>query len=233
MEYKTELHCHTKEISPCSSESAAEVAQKYIDNGYTSLVVTNHVGNAMFDYCVKGKDWAEKVNSFFDAIELVRRAADGQLHVIDGMEVRLPESINDYLVFGMTRELLSASEGIFDLQPAEFHKFCQENGLLFIQAHPMRGGMELIPPEHVDGYEVFNGHPAQHSHNKKVQEWVSQFEGEYELIFTSGTDNHDAYMVPDAGIITEKPITSLDELMGVLRSGEYTLIKTFLGEVEE
>lgn len=233
MEYKTELHCHTKEISPCSSESAEEVAQKYIDNGYTSLVVTNHVGVAMFEYCVKGKDWAEKVNSYFDAIDLVSRAAEGKLHVIDGMELRFPGSINDYLVFGMTRELLLKSEGIFDLQPDTFHEFSKANGLLFIQAHPMRGGMELIPPEHVDGYEVFNGHPAQYSHNKKVEEWVSQFKGEYDLIFTSGTDNHDAYMVPDAGIITDAPITSSDELVNVLKSGKYTLIKTFLGEVEE
>lgn len=233
MSYKTELHCHTKEISPCSSESAAEVAQKYIDNEYTTLVITNHAGIAMFEYCIAGENWAQKVHKYFDAIEEVRKEAGDKLYVIDGMEVRLPDKINDYLVFGITRELLLESEGIFDLQPKEFHEFCKKNGLLFIQAHPMRGGIELIPPEDVDGYEVFNGHPNQHSHNKQVEKWVSQFEGEYELILTSGTDSHDAYMVPDAGIITDEPIKTSDQLMDVLRSGEFTLIKTFLGEVEE
>ena len=42
MQFKTELHAHTSEVSPCGHVTAPEVADRFIAQGYTSLVITNH-----------------------------------------------------------------------------------------------------------------------------------------------------------------------------------------------
>lgn len=57
MKYKTELHCHTSEISACSRETGAEVAAKYIAHGYTTLVVTNHFEKWSFEHRFPGDTW--------------------------------------------------------------------------------------------------------------------------------------------------------------------------------
>ena len=37
MEYKTELHCHSKDASGCASESAEGIVEKYLKYGYSEL----------------------------------------------------------------------------------------------------------------------------------------------------------------------------------------------------
>lgn len=233
MSFKTELHCHTREISPCSSESPEQVAQKYIDNGYTTLVITNHASKWIFEAVLDSKNnpWETQVERYFDAVDHVREAAGGKLNVLYGMEIRFPEADNDYLVFGITREFCLGHPDLFAMDHRSFHELAKENGLLFIQAHPMRFGMKTISPDNVDGYEIFNGHPNQRSHNGIAEAWAKHFT-RHELIFTSGTDNHDGYMIPDGGIVTDAPITSSDELLSVLRSGEYEIIRSPLGDAE-
>lgn len=61
--------------------------------------------------------------------------------------------------------------------------------------------------------------------------WARHFT-RHKLILTSGTDNHDAYMTPDGGIETDAPITTPEELIAVLRGGNYTLIRSPLGDAE-
>ena len=41
--YKTELHCHSCEISECADVDLNEIIEKYTQYGYTSLVLTNHL----------------------------------------------------------------------------------------------------------------------------------------------------------------------------------------------
>ena len=47
----------------------------------------------------------------------------------------------------------------------------------------------------------------------------------YGKIKTSGTDHHDPDHQPRGGILTDFPITSEKQLIEVLRSGNYELIK--------
>ena len=42
---------------------------------------------------------------------------------------------------------------------------------------------------------------------------------------TSGSDHHDSNQYPDAGILTDEPITSNKQLLEVLKSGNYELIR--------
>lgn len=229
MRFKTELHCHTSEMSPCSHETAEEVAKKYIDNGYDSLVVTNHFRRDVTDRF--DGTWEYKIDCFFDAVDKVRDAAGGELEVIPGMEIGFPGVPNDYLVFGAEREKFYALPNVFDIGVGNFHNYTKENGMLLIQAHPLRFGMTIVSPDWLDGYEVFNGHPRHNAHNTIAEIWAKNFY-KHKMIMTSGTDNHDSTMTPNGGITTENKIKTNDELLSVLRSGEYNLIRRSMGEAD-
>lgn len=229
--YKTELHCHTSEMSPCSQEGPEEVVKKYIDAGYTSLVITNHFTADLCYWRVPGDTFREKVDAYFDAIEHVREAAGDKLNVIDGMEITFKEWHNDYLVFGARRELFYDIEDVFEMGYRNFYKYADEHGLLFVQAHPFRFWISHCDPHFLHGIEVFNGHARHKSHNKISDQWADYF-SEENLIRTSGTDNHHSWQTPTGGILTAEPIKTNDQLLEVLRNGDYDLIRTPLGDVE-
>ena len=156
MSFKTELHCHSRDISPCSLQDVDGIVEKYTSGGYASLVLTNHAGEYIFDEVIPDGTWKSKVDYYFDAAEKLRDAAGDRLTIIDGMELRFNESINDYLVFGVTREKFYDIPDVFSYSPGRFHDYAKENDMLFIQAHPMRFGMTLTSPDCLDGYEIFN-----------------------------------------------------------------------------
>ncbi len=90
-----------------------------------------------------------------------------------------------------------------------------------IQAHPFRKCMTTIDPSLIEAYEVYNGHPFHDSHNSIAEAWARH----HGKIMTSGTDHHDANHIPCGGIRTTAPITSVEQLIAVLRSGKYDLIR--------
>lgn len=232
MGYKTELHCHTSDISPCASNSAECLAKKHIDAGYSTVVLTNHATSGIRRRVSGDAPWEDFVRKYFDAAEKVRGYADGRLNVLCGMEISFDrEGPNDYLVFGADEAFCLAHPDMFEMDHRSFCALARENGLLFIQAHPMRFGIVTVSPDFVDGYEVFNGHPGQRSHNSLAQMWAEHFT-EHELILTSGSDNHYTEAMPNSGIVTDEPITTDAELIRVLRSGRYELIRSPLGEME-
>ena len=229
VKYKTELHCHTKEISPCSGESGAEVAKKYIDHGYTTLVITNHFTEWIANDRVKGETWEEKLAYYYGAVDLVREAAGDRLNVLCGMELRMNGDPNDYLVFGAKPEDFYEIPYVFNLCIRDVHSYLNSRGAIIIQAHPFRFGMQLTHPSFVDGYEIANGHPGHHSHNDLAEAWAKRFVN-HDPIMTTGTDEHEPSHVPNGGIMTDAPITSNDELLAVLRSRDYELIRPVLDQ---
>ena len=229
MKYKTELHCHTSEISACSRETGAEVAEKYIAHGYTTLVVTNHFEKWSFEHRFPGDTWEQKLDYYYDAVDRVRETAGDRLNVLCGQELRFEYDPNDYLVFGAPREAYYPVPGIFDQSIKEAHEYLHELGAIVIQAHPFRFGMKLTHPSYVDGYEIANGHPGHHSHNDLAEAWARRFVNHHPIM-TTGTDEHEPTHTPNGGIITDEPITSNDELLAALRSGKYELIRPVLDQ---
>lgn len=224
MSYKTELHCHTSEFSPCSNVSGADTAEKYIAAGYSTVVITNHF--------VKGArgitDYGELCEKLFCAADIVRRAAGDRLHVLTGFELCYadPYNPNDYLVYGLTEQDLLEIPEIFDMKPEDFHDFARDHGALVIQAHPFRPNMRVINPWTVDGVEVFNGHPGHHSHNDVAKMWGMCYaeQEDRDYILTSGTDHHNEHHVPNGGIKTDEEIVTMDDLLRALRSNRFRRI---------
>lgn len=230
MSYKTELHCHTQEFSGCSHVSAEDTAEKYIAAGYSTLVITNHFRKNKR----KGRTHAETTHEMFEAAEKVRAAAGDRLCVLTSMEVSLECMPNDFLVIGPTEEQTAAMDDMFDLSPGQLRERVSALGGLLIQAHPFRFGQTVVNPAEVDGIEVFNGHTGHHSHNDIAKLWALLYSEHYRrdggFILTSGTDHHDPHHIPNGGIETEEPITSMEQLVSVLKSGKYKRLMCSLGE---
>lgn len=231
MSYKTELHCHTS-LSGCSNVPAAEAAEKYIAAGYTTLVVTNHYTK----YYRGDGTVRELARRAFAEAEAVREAAAGRLNVLTGMEVTFGCMPNDFLVYGMSEEDFAGMDDIFDLRPGHLRERLEEIGGVIIGAHPFRFGMTVVNPVELDGIEVFNGHPGHHSHNDIAKLWSLMWAEHYRknggFILTSGSDHHYKEQVPNGGIETDEPITTMEQLVQVLKSGKYNRIVTSLGEMD-
>lgn len=217
MEYKTELHCHSRDASGCSNESAERIAEKYISAGYTTVCLTNHFDPTSGD----DTHWEAKVDRVYHALELLKKAAGSKLNVLMGLEFRFVQNINDYLVFGFDREYLLARPDILKMGIRKFTQMARQDGILTIQAHPFRTGITVTSPEDVDGIEVYNGHPGHNSNNDIAEAWAAK----YGKMMTSGTDHHNTDHFPRGGIVTDFPIKSEKELIETLVSRNYRLIK--------
>ena len=218
--FKTELHCHSDSISACARVNNNDIIEKFTSAGYNSLVLTNHFTTGTMSHHGY-TDWDRWVDGFVDAYEKLKEDAKGKLNVLLGMELRFDESDNDYLVYGISREFLKKHPDICKMNADSFHKLAQENGCLFIQAHPFRNWSKIIRPDMLDGVEAFNGHMGHDSRNEIAEMWAEK----YSLIKTSGTDFHYNTSPANGGIFTNEEITSIPQLIEVLKSGSYTLNK--------
>ena len=230
MNYKTELHCHSSLVSACGKISPAEIIEKYVAAGDTSLVLTEHLNSKTFKsdkYTGDPDSWKEKIDYFFAGYETLKKEAAGRLHILLGAELRIHHSeklyygVSDFLCYGLTKEFLYENSDILDLCFKDFSKRIRGAGILLYQAHPFRNYMCVMPPSLLDGIEVYNCNPAHDSRNDVADLWADRFG----LPKISGSDIHRARYLAAGGIVTESPITTNEELLTVLRNGNYSLIR--------
>lgn len=221
--FKTELHCHTRDASGCSNMSAEATVERYIEYGYSTIVITNHF--TTFATMDDHGEWLKHVAKTYTAYDNLVRAADGRINILLGMEARLSVNGNDYLTYGgFDRQMLEdMGSSYLKRNIAEYCNMIHERGGFVSQAHPFRYNQVMTQPGHLDGIEVFNGHFKHDSHNEVADMWAEK----YGKIKTSGSDHHDDDHYPDGGIMTEEPVTSIDQLISVLRSGSYSLIRDY------
>ncbi len=217
--YKTELHCHSSEISECAEVNINDIIEKYTEYGYSSVVLTNHLWSwdCKDDFC----KYQKKVEDLFDVCDKAREVAGDRLNFINGVELALNDG-NDYLLYGVTKEFLLSEKNISSLITQELKDRANAAGIIVVHAHPLRFGQWHLPPYEIDGYEIYNAHPEAQSNNDAAEIIFTRLQGK---ILTSGSDFHYHHHIPRAGIATENPITSMDELMTTLRSGDYSIIK--------
>ena len=216
--FKTELHCHSNDISQCARVNTTDIINTFVNSGYSTLVLANHLSKYTMDV-ICPNDWHGFVDKFYGAYEKLKNEAEGKLNILFGAELRFNGNNNDYLVFGLTKEFLYEHPDIFDLHAEKFHNLAKENNMLFIQAHPFRNWMMIIEPRMVDGVEVFNGHFGHDSRNDIANMWAEK----YNLIKTSGTDYHYITSPANGGIFTNEEITNMGQLVEILKSGNYKL----------
>ena len=158
--FRIELHAHTSPASGCSQISPEMMAKTYKKLGYDAVTVTNH-----FIYQPNSSK-EEYIKAYIRDFEETKEYGDELgIKVYLGAEIRFTENNNDYLIFGVDEEMLFE---IYDLLPLGIENFRKNFSMpnsVFIQAHPMRDGIQTVDSNLIDGIEVFNMHP---SHNSRV-----------------------------------------------------------------
>ena len=217
--YKTELHSHTIDASPCATLTAERLVELYLEKGYDSVVIANHFTHRYMEL-YEIPTYREYVEFYIRACEKVKKIAGDKLTVIFGAELRFDDVDNDYLWIGADADYLLKSEDILNLGTKGFREVCTKNGWLFIQAHPFRNTMKVVDPKDVDGYEVYNA-KNESFRNEIAEIWADK----YGLIKTSGTDIHKPHETPSGGILTTKKMENMQDILQVIKSGNYTLVK--------
>ena len=219
--YKIETHLHTAESSPCAKLSAAEMIELYHKAGYKTIIVTDHFIQKYLD----GYDsecWQNAVDRFFLGYRNAKEAGDKLgINVILSAEIHLSNVPGDYLLYGITPEILYKYPDICKMTHEEFYRTMHDEDVLVVQAHPRRGGGTYSDFACVDGLEVHNSNPRHDDHNDVTDAQAN----EYNLYKTAGSDAHrlDDYAL--SGMESEYEIKTIEDFVELVKSGKGRLIK--------
>lgn len=216
---KIEMHYHTKETGPCGMVAANESVKMYYEYGYAAIVVTDHFSKETLGSS-KENTWQAVISKFLKGfLAAVEASKDYEVKIYLGMEIRFPQDDNDYLVYGINPHLLEKYPWMYEKNLEEFRKICDVEGLCIIQAHPYRRGCIPAKARLLDGVEVYNANPRHDSYNEKALLWAK----EKQLLETVGSDFHRLGDLSGKGILVEELPRDEKELVGVLKSGDYSI----------
>ncbi len=213
--YKYETHMHTSEASACAHSTGAEMADKYKEEGYAGIIVTDHFFNG--NSAVPGElTWDERIRRFCLGFENAeKRGKEIGLDVFFGFE--FGDGGSDFLVYGLDKQWLIENEDIHKMEPVRFLEYARSCGGMIIQAHPFRDYEyikgTLHAPHLVDGIEIINS-----SHFDPVfNERAKIYAGWYDLPGTSGSDAHntgDRWY--GGGILCEDKLSSVQDYISAV-----------------
>lgn len=136
--YKFDMHVHTSETSACGEVPGAEAARLYRDAGYQGIMVTDHYHKIYFDG-LGNMDPYDKIEAFLRGYRAAKQEGDKiGLDVLLGIEFRNFETEDDFLIVGITEKFLHDYPDTYELPLEEAIDLFHENGMLVIQAHPVR-----------------------------------------------------------------------------------------------
>ena len=210
--FRTELHAHTFPVSPCSSVFAADMVQNYLAAGCHTLAITNHLNSK---YLTENIAKAAEIylSDYYAALE----AAKGtDLNVVLGTEIRFPKS-EEFLVYGISPEDIEYFISLLPDGIENFYKKVKNDRNLILQAHPFRKDIVLAPTDAIDGIEVFNLHPTQHS----ATAYAAQYAKKHNMIISGGSDCHIKSATALCLLCTQTRIRDSYDIADALKSKQY------------
>ena len=224
--YKYELHSHTSECDLFAELSGADYARLYKEAGYDGIVITEHYFNTFFDWHgreLEGKPHEAVIDRWLRGYRSAKAVGDEiGFTVLLGAEVRVADSINDYLVYGLSEEFFYNAPRLNEMKNLDELLSVLPDDALVVHAHPFRNGMTVKDPSNIFGIEAYNA--GTDSFRNSL---AHQFAEHYGLAKTSGSDVHRMNRFAKGGIETDRRILTMKDLTDVLRSGEYRLIETY------
>jgi histidinol phosphatase-like PHP family hydrolase len=219
--YKFDTHVHTSETSPCGHISAAETIRLYKEAGFSGVCITDHYNRRYFEAWKLG-NWEETVKRYLTGYHNAKEYGDKNgFVVLLGTELKLDDSPNEYLLFGITEDFLYNYPQLYIYKINELKKLAENNGIMIFQAHPFRPNLTRENPLYIDGAEVVNGNLRHNSHNDMALEFALK----NNLLMTGGSDCHEIEDVGKSGIITEERIDSAKILLRILKTGSMKVIQ--------
>jgi len=218
--FKTETHLHTSEVSGCAKCTAAEMVALYHASGYSTLFVSDHFQPSTLDR-FGDISWEEKLDCFCIGYNNAKEAGEKYgMHILLAAELCLYESSNHYLLYGFDMDFLKNLPEIFTMSIADFYPLAKQNGILLIQAHPMRDGKCFPVPLHTDGFEVYNSNPRHENFTAETLVIAK----EHGIYITGGSDAHRIEDVGGSGVLSETEICTSADYIRLLQENKLTCI---------
>ena len=196
--YLYDPHTHTAETSKCGHLFAADVVDRYVRNGFSGLVVTDHLHPEYLSRIDTQHNWDMVMDHYLSGYHASKKRGDEVgLDVMLGAEFRFPENDNDYLVYGIDEQWLRSNPYACCMSAQEFYdKF--HNEVLIIHAHPFREGSAPVQETAIHGAEIINNNPRHVNNNDKALEMCRRHPEYYRL---AGSDTHRDGDEAHAGVI--------------------------------
>ena len=190
----------------------------YHARGYDAVIVTDHYTEEYFDGgSLRSLPWPRRIDCFLEGYRRAHREGERVgLQVFLGLEVRLPGSPNDYLMYGIGEQPLKQAPPLYSLGLAGVRSLAQRCDGIVVQAHPFRSPCSPADPSLLDGVEIFNGNPRQPQRN----DLAGAFARRHDLLQLSGSDTHWEEDVGRGGMRLPDPIGSLQGWMGAIRQAQ-------------
>ena len=206
-------------VSQCASTPPEKVVELYKEKGYSGIVVTEHYSPLTFkldSYCKPQRLIDFYLSSYYE----MKKYETEDFSVIFGMELRHYGTGADYLIYGIEPQWLKEQGNLMKLHEKQVYRLIHAQGWLVFQAHPFRWYIRRCNPKYIDGIEVYNG-KCDEKTNYKALQWAIKTG----KLMSSGSDFHEEAQLAKGGIITEEPIRNGADLVRVLKSNNYRLIR--------
>jgi histidinol phosphatase-like PHP family hydrolase len=218
--YKFDTHVHTSETSPCGNISAHDTVDMYIKAGFSGICITDHYNKSYFNTW-KCDSWNETIDRLLKGYYNAKLYGDNiGFNVLLGVELRLEDNLNEYLLYGVTEQFLYHNPKLYEYKINVLKLISNKNNILIFQAHPFRPNLTPENPKYLDGVEVINGNKRHNSRN----ELAIEFAEKNNLLMSAGSDCHEVEDVGRSGIITNKRIEEAGTLVEILKSKNFKLI---------
>lgn len=215
---RLDTHTHSNGISRCSQVTYAELVVRKKEQGYDGIILTNHC-NAWYYQPSDHLTYVKQVLSEYTSAKLF--AQPRGLKVLLGLEVTLTQPFYaDWLLFGLTDKLLEKSPCFHTLTQQQLFEYCQEKGLVLVQAHPYR--QQPGESAYMHGVEI----NCSQGDLERTQEVLEHAKANG-LIVTCGTDFHGLNPV-FGGTYAPSAVETAADFAEYLKSAKET--KLFLDE---
>jgi len=226
-----ETHLHTKESSSCGVSRGREYVKRYLDLGYTGIIITDHFfrGNCAVD---RHLSWEKWVHRFCLGYENAREeGARRGLDVFFGWEETFDG--DDYLVYGLDKEwLLKHPEVVRWTRKEQFDEVRRYGGCV-VQAHPFRQHYYIhsitLSSGCVDAVEAANAANEDPSYDTLA--WV--YAKKLALPITAGSDMHsveDTRPEVVLGVYMDKRMESIGDYVAAIKNNSITGLKVHPGQ---
>lgn len=223
---QVEMHCHTKESSPCGHVSARELVNMYKAKGYGMVVITDHYAAYQWDAPrLMRKSWDKRIEFYLRGYRAAKSEGDAiGMKVALGLEVQFDGyAPYDFLVYGVDEEFVMRNPYLNAYSPYEFRELCDEHGFAMFQAHPYRFDKAPLEPMCCHGIEVVNGNPRHNSHNALAVEYAR----EHSLNIISGSDFHEKEDCAIGGVMLDDDISTSKDVAASIIARSPELIVTY------
>lgn len=219
-QYLYETHMHTTPGSACSDSRGRDYIQKYIDQGYDGIIITDHFyrGNTGVDRTLP---WPDYVSLFCSGYEDARNEGEKRgFPVFFGWEENYDG--DEYLIYGLDKSFLLAHSEMIAWTRKQQYDAVRAAGGCVVQAHPFRARYYnhaiYLSPALCDGLEGVNA--------ANEPEWNAlalRYGRIVGLPVTAGSDNHHVdRMNADnlAGVLLDHPLRDIGDFVRAILDQE-------------